>query len=108
MDYWEESIRQIFDDCEIKATEEQILNVIEGIKGSHENFGMAHGYDIIDSGSKSQAEIELQKLKNEIEKERIWKLSTVPCKECNTTGLVKDGWGRDQTCDRCNGEGRIR
>ena len=47
MNYWEECISEAFDDVGIKATKDQIENVAAWVEGAHENYGMAHGYDVI-------------------------------------------------------------
>jgi len=107
MDYWKESISIAADECGLTLTEEQLDCLAGSVEVAHDNYGMAHGHYGIDNYSKSQAERELDKLKAEQETERIWILSTQPCKHCFTTGNVLDGWGRDRTCDYCSGKGRV-
>jgi oligoribonuclease (3'-5' exoribonuclease) len=106
MKYWLECIKEAFDDAGIVATDEQITSVAEWVEGAHENYGMAHGYDNIQNHSESKAERELKELKKQIEEKEAWIRSTEPCKICNTTGIVKDGWGRDVGCINCSGNGR--
>ncbi len=45
-------------------------------------------------------------IKKDLEKKRIWKLETLPCSTCCTTGRVVDSWSRIQICSACNGKGR--
>ena len=63
MDYWEECIREAFDEIGIEATEEQIQNVVSWVDGAHENYGMAHGYDCIPN----PLEVELREQKRKTE-----------------------------------------
>ena len=108
MKYWEECIREAFDENEIKATEEQIKNVVEWVEGAYENYGLATGLDCIPDPVESRAQQELRELKQANEKQEGWINTTQPCPDCLTTGSVKDGWGRDQGCDSCGGRGRLR
>lgn len=61
MDYWEECVRIAFDEEGIKATEEQIQNVVGHIEGAHENYGMSHGYDAIPNHLEEEIKKEKQK-----------------------------------------------
>lgn len=56
MDYWEECIRESFEDAGIKATEEQIYTVVSWVDGAHENYGMAFGHDCIPNPLNSEVE----------------------------------------------------
>lgn len=103
-DYWDECIRIAFEEAGIEATDDQINIVVGAVAGAYENIGMA---TYIPSGP-SQAEKELQELKKEIEKQRIWEVCTSPCKLCNTTGTVTDIWGRPTICPKCDGKGRVK
>ena len=47
MEYWNECIREAFEDEGIEATDKQIDNVAGWVEGAHENYGMAFGYDCI-------------------------------------------------------------
>ena len=107
MDYWAECISEAFDEVEIKATKEQIEYVAGCVEGAHENYSLATGEDIVNANFKSEAQIELERLKMEIEREENFKNSTEPCEGCYTTGTVQDRWGRNATCENCNGKGRI-
>ncbi len=108
MDYWNECIAEAFEDAGIIATKEQIENVAGWVDGAHENYGMATGNDVANANFISDEARELERLKGEQEKRRIWECETKPCKSCTTTGIVQDGWGRDMTCDNCGGDGRTR
>jgi hypothetical protein len=107
MNYWEECIRESFDDCGIVATEEQIKTVASWVDGAHENYSMATGEDVASANFVSDEERELKMLKKAIENKKQWELSTSPCITCNTTGMVTDGWGRDIKCEYCRGKGRV-
>lgn len=106
MDYWKECISEAFEDAGIIATKEQIDNVVGWVEGAHENYGMATGLDVASKNYISDESRELEQIKREQEKQRIWECETKPCKSCTTTGIVQDGWGRDQTCENCDGKGR--
>lgn len=106
MNYWEECISEALDDIGLSITDDQIKTISSFVEAAHDNYGMAHGHDIISSNYESEAQIELRKIKHEQELTRQWELSTEPCKSCTTTGIVKDGWGRDTVCMSCNGKGR--
>lgn len=106
-DYWTECAEAALEDAGISATSEQIETVANFIEISHENYGMAYGYDVIGRGAESPEGRELRELKAEIRKREDWVNSTVPCRSCLTTGIVRDSWGRDQTCFNCDGKGRV-
>ena len=88
----------------ILATDEQIEIITDFVKGAFENYGMAHGYDVI--RCESEEAKELKKMKSEAEKHRIYMLTTMPCHKCND-GTTQDRWGRPMECSNCNGSGRI-
>jgi DnaJ-class molecular chaperone len=106
MDYWDECIRNAFDEAEIEASEDQIKSVVEAVEGAFENYGMAHGYDTIKV--ESDVERKYKELKKEIEDKEAWINETDPCKVCHSEGAVLDGWGRLVTCPNCNGAGRVK
>lgn len=105
---WEDCIEEAFEVAEIKATPEQIKTVAGWVEGLHENYGMVTGNDVASDNFISDAERELERLKQEREKHDAWVNETEPCRACVTTGIVLDGWGRDQRCDACSGDGRIK
>ena len=47
MNYWEECIKEAFEDADITATDEQVNNVIGWVEGSFENYGLATGAECI-------------------------------------------------------------
>ena len=104
MNYWKECISISAEEGGIVLTDAQIEWLAEGVKGGFENYSMAHGYDCI--RGESDESIQLKKLKDENEKQRIYMAKTKPCRHC-LDGTSKDSWGRDCTCDRCGGKGRI-
>lgn len=107
MNYWEECISEAFDEFGVNATEQQIKDVAECVEGAYENYGMYSGNDVASLNYKSDAEIELEKIKKDLEDNRIYLATTEPCSTCNTKGFVKDGWGRSVTCMNCDGKGRV-
>lgn len=106
MNYWEECIRQAFDDSGINATDEQIQNVAECVEGAHENYGVATGEDITNANFTPDDRRKLDELKKDLEKQRVWRMATKPCAFCHATGLVAGGLGWDIGCWNCHGEGR--
>jgi|CXWL01.1.fsa_nt_gi hypothetical protein len=101
MNYWEECIKESFDEAGIVATDAQVAIVVSWVEGGHENYGMAHGNDVI--GNPRDSEIETLKKQLEIEKEKR------PCPDCKGSGEeVTYGGTRMSrtTCFRCNGEGK--
>ena len=66
MDYWKECIDIAFDEAGIEATEEQREEVAGAVEGGHENYGMAHGYDVQRSPVESDKDREIKRLKAEI------------------------------------------
>jgi hypothetical protein len=107
MDYWEECIREAFDDAKIEATDKQIEIVAGWVESSHEYYGAATGLDVASDNWESSESKELKRMKAEIKKQQQWELNTTPCKTCTTTGWIKDGFGRDVRCFDCRGKGRI-
>ncbi len=108
MDYWQECVAEALSEEGVTATPEQIHNIAKSIEMAHDNYGMAHGCGVIAGASLPTAESEeLNQLKDAIAKQERWEASTVPCKLCVTRGWVRDGWGRDVTCTRCDGKGRV-
>lgn len=104
MEYWKECISISADEIGLVLTNEQLEWLAEGVKGGFENYNMDHGHDCI--RGESEESKELQKLKAKIEKQRIYIATTQPCRHCSD-GTAQDSWGRDCTCRRCNGTGRI-
>ena len=104
--YWDECIREAFDDQKITATEEQLRNIVEWVEGAYENYGLATGLDTINSNHRTSAEIKLESLMADIQKNEDWEARTKVCRNCATTGTTQDSWGRDVTCQDCGGRGR--
>lgn len=107
MDYWKECISIAAEDCGAVLTDEQIEAIADSVRGGHENYGTAHGYDEIGCPAESQAQEKLRRLERQMEAQRVWEASSKPCPDCRAYGYVLDGWGRDQTCYRCEGKGRV-
>lgn len=106
--YWDVCIEEALGEIGINATPEQLKELVEWVEGGHENYGLATGVEVADSSFISDEARELEALKADQEKVRIWKASTDPCPSCITTGTVKGYWGKDVNCGSCGGEGRIR
>ena len=64
MNYWEECIKEAFAECEIKANEQQVKDVIEWVEGAHENYGMATGEEVIPNPVNAEVEALKAKIKN--------------------------------------------
>lgn len=107
MEYWVECISEALSESNIEASVEQIKAIAEFVEGAHENYGMATGNDVADSNFISDDARKLSDLESEIDARNRWEQSTDPCKQCNTSGIVLDGWSRDVKCRACNGSGRI-
>ena len=63
MDYWKECIKEALEDAELEATDEQVDCITGWVEGAHENYGMAHGYDVISN----PRDTEIEALKKQIE-----------------------------------------
>jgi len=103
MCYWKDCIAEACEDAKVKITDEQTDIIASWVEGAHENFGMAHGYDVISS----PASLEVEQLKLELKAER----EKETCGECRGSGTIVDIWGSSgrssiSTCSACNGYGR--
>ncbi len=101
MQYWDECISSALDDAGITATDEQIKQIAGAVAVSHEQYGMAHGYDCIPNPDRQ----EIDRLKRDIQRER----NKVICKTCGGRGrIISFGpiHSCDSQCDKCRGEGR--
>ena len=104
MNYWKEAVECALEDAGLPATAEQIDTISKAIQISHDQYGMAYGYDCIPN----PIELENKRLKKELEREKLM----VMCRECNGRGsITENAWnacGRSSTsrCDKCNGEGK--
>ena len=107
MDYWRECIDIAAEEIGLVLTDEQAQALADSVRGGHENYGMAHGHDMIGNYAESSAERELRELKRKNEEREQWIISTRGCPDCISDGSVLDGWGRPQTCTRCDRKGRI-
>ena len=65
MNYWEECIKESFEDAGITATDNQIGTVVCWVEGAHENEGLATGRDCIPNPLSS----EIDRLKAAYKKE---------------------------------------
>ncbi|WP_086931559.1 hypothetical protein [Agarilytica rhodophyticola] len=107
MNYWKECLTCALDDENITLSDAQISSISEKLEDAHEGYAVYAGIEAATNGEKSDAELELEELKREIEKRTRWVNNTKPCDVCITTGIVKDSWGKDQTCGACEGAGRV-
>lgn len=104
LDYWIESVEATLSEMGIEMTQAQINELAEGMQGSHECYSMAFpGAD-----TDAYVEPELKQLREEKRQREVWESNSEPCKTCNTSGTVQDGWGRDRGCEPCGGKGRVR
>jgi len=62
VDYWNECIREAFEDAGLVATKDQIDIVAGWVEGAHDNYGMAYGHDCIPNPLSS----EIEKIKREM------------------------------------------
>jgi len=102
MEYWDEVIRESFDETGINATEDQIRFVVDAVKGSHEMYSECHGYLDIPN----PLEEENKKLKKELDEEK----NKSNCPKCRGKGhITTPGPYHSATsvCFFCNGEGRL-
>lgn len=107
MEYWKECISIAADECGLILTEEQLEILSDSVQGGFENYDMAHGADVSFRSTDSVYKDKYDELKRKNEEHEQWVRTTKPCEYCNTTGIVKDGWGRDIECYRCRGLGRV-
>lgn len=107
IDYWKECIAESAEACLANLSPEQIESIARDVQISHENYSLFSGLDEATKGMKSEVEKELESLKLANKKNEDWVFSTQPCRACTTTGIVRDGWGRDIECPDCRGKGRI-
>lgn len=68
MSYWEDTVKESFEDAGITATDEQIDTVISWVEGAHENYGMATGRDCIPAPRESEVDALKKQYKQEIER----------------------------------------
>lgn len=108
MDYWEHCLSEALEDAGMTATKEQLDTLASWVEGAHENYGLATGLEVANRNFISDEARELERLQLEINRVNDWTQSTEPCKVCLATGTSRDSWGRDITCDGCNGEGRTK
>lgn len=102
MNYWLECIHEAFCDAGITATQQQIEEVADTVRGAHENYGMAHGHDCIPNPLR----IENERLHRELRQEQAKRV----CPECKGRGcIVIDGpvHSSISQCDKCRGDGKV-
>lgn len=96
--YWQEAIECAFEEVGLKATKEQIEDIAGYIETSHENYGMAHGYDCVPN----QAVLDRDKFKDLYKKEK----NKRGCPVCSGKGYTERRF-TGLYCYKCNGEGKI-
>ncbi len=102
MEYWEECIKEAFEDAKIEATTEQIDNVIGWVEGAFENYSLSNGYDCIPDPKES----EISELRRLLEREK----SKTICPECKGSRITVTYGGTlkgTSQCFKCRGEGFI-
>lgn len=101
MRYWKECIESALDEAGMVATPTQVESITKCVEISHDQYGMAFGYDCIPN----PIMLENERLKKELEIER----DKIPCKSCKGNGSITENWGTRSSmsrCDRCHGEGK--
>jgi len=107
MDYWTECVATALEDAGIVVSDDQLKQIAEAIEAGHGNYGLAHGYDLVNNRAETDAERKLLELKAEIGKREDWRARTVPCRKCYAEGRITNGYGLDIQCSRCFGSGRV-
>jgi DnaJ-class molecular chaperone len=100
--YWEECIKEAFEDADITATDEQTETVISWVEGAFENYGLATGSDCIPN----PLQTENDELKRELNKEKNKRI----CEECNGHGrIIIQGpyHSSESECMECRGSGFV-
>lgn len=102
--YWFECIKEAFDEIGITATQEQTKNIAEWVQGAYENYGMAHGHDVIARSYECNKDRRIKELEQELKNEK----NKSVCTECNGKGYTVSGGVRysEHRCRYCNGEGK--
>ncbi len=99
--YWKICIEEALSELRIATTDEQRSDLIDWVKGAHENCGMAMGYECIPNPLSA----ENARLAKQVKAER----DKVHCKECDGHGsITSHGYSHSATsqCWKCRGEGR--
>jgi len=63
MNYWQECIKEAFEEYEIKVNEQQVKGVIEWVEGAHENCSMATGQEFITNPMNAEVDALKAKIK---------------------------------------------
>ena len=101
MNYWQECVKEAFDDAEITATEWQIFCVVSWVLGAHENHGTATGNECIPNP--------LVERINDLERELRQERDLSACPVCKGKGwLVSYGpvHSSESDCYKCHGRGK--
>lgn len=105
-DYWKECISEAAEECGAVLTDEQITCIASWAEGAHDNYRQATGLDVADRNYSASKDAEIDRLKNEVKKER----EKVHCRECDGRGrIITQGpyHSSDTQCWKCNGDGRV-
>ena len=102
MNYWLECISEACESAGVSVTQDQVRQIANDVKISHENYGMAFPPP---DGNSMRSEVErLNRLLAE-EKEKIF------CVECQGTGRVTSqgpSHSSNSDCWKCNGKGKLK
>lgn len=104
-EYWAECLSIAADEIGLSLTAEQINELAEAVKGGHENFNMAFGYDVATNNRYQQLEREKADAKQAAERER----RKIHCRECNGHGRIEipgPYHSSNHECHKCGGAGR--
>jgi DnaJ-class molecular chaperone len=89
------------EEANIEATQEQVAIIADVVRGAHENYGMAHGYDCAPNPLK----LENERLRRELEAEQ--QMQTCPdCAGTGTTITYGHSHNAVSRCDSCRGRCR--
>lgn len=97
MNYWIECISEAFDEAGITATDEQIKNVAECVKGAHENYSLATGEECIPNPlmvTVDELKSKCKKLESDVERERMnFKQNIAMRNHCSVNDVELTGGG---------------
>lgn len=104
-EYWTECISIAADECGLALTKEQLECLSASVRGGHENYGMASGYDVASTNRYAAIEREQDELRRALRREQ----DMVTCRDCLGTGYITTYGGTFQStssCSTCHGHGR--
>ena len=103
--YWEDCISEAAEECGAVLTKDQIDCIASWVESAHDNYRQATGLDVADRNYSSAKDSEIDRLKDEVKKER----SKIHCRTCDGRGrIITQGMyhSSDSECWKCRGAGR--